>query len=112
MNAARWVWSPDSRESGGVESEPAPSLPLGPEWAGGREVESLLHLSPEEAQSRLQWEAMELGRERAQQSRVAAGISSLMYRDVQVSGCAVCVHLRRRCSVRLWETHIMFRSDT
>ena len=29
---------------------------------------------------------MELGRERAQQSRVAAGVSSLMYRDVQVGG--------------------------
>ena len=84
---------PDSRESGGMESEPvpslppAPSLPPGPEWAGGREVESLLHLSPEEAQSWLQQEAIELGRERAQQSRVAASVSSLMYRDVQVGGC-------------------------
>ena len=54
------------------------------EWAGGREVEALLQLAPEEAQSRLQSEAAELGRERAQQSREAAGISNLMYRDVQV----------------------------
>ena len=39
---------------------------------------------------------MELGRERAQQSRAAAGVSSLMYRDVQVGGCVdgcVCVHM-------------------
>ena len=54
------------------------------EWAGGREVEALFQLPPEEAQSRLQSEAAELGRKRAQQSREAAGISNLMYRDVQV----------------------------
>jgi len=81
------ITQPDTRmESGGMESEPAPSLspPPGLEWAGGREVESLLYLSPEEAQSQLQREAMELSRERAQQNRMAAGVSSLMYRDVQV----------------------------
>lgn len=81
------ITQPDTRmESGGMESESAPSLspPPGLEWTGGREVESLLYLSPEEAQSQLQREAMELSRERAQQNRMAAGVSSLMYRDVQV----------------------------
>ena len=81
---------PDSRDTR-LEPEPV-SSPSGlerreeerEEWAGGREVEALLQLAPEEAQSRLQSEAAELGRERAQQSREAAGISNLMYRDVQV----------------------------
>ena len=82
---------PDSRDAR-LESEPVPS-PSGlerreeereEEWTGGREVEALLQLAPEEAQSRLQAEAAELERERAQQSREAAGISNLMYRDVQV----------------------------
>ena len=81
---------PDSRDTR-LEPEPVAS-PSGlelreeesEEWAGGREVEALLQLTPEEAQSRLQSEAAELGRERAQQSREAAGISNLMYRDVQV----------------------------
>ena len=81
---------PDSRDTK-MEPEPVVS-PSGlewreeerEEWPGGKEVEALLQLAPEEAQSRLQSEAAELGRERAQQSREAAGISSLMYRDVQV----------------------------
>ena len=81
---------PDSRDTR-LEPEPVAS-PSGlerreeerEEWAGGREVEALLQLAPEEAQSQLQLEAAELGRERAQQSREAAGISNLMYRDVQV----------------------------
>ena len=81
---------PDSRDTR-LEPEPVAS-PSGlelreeerEEWAGGREVEALLQLAPDEAQSRLQLEAAELGRERAQQSREAAGISNLMYRDVQV----------------------------
>ena len=81
---------PDSRDTR-LEPEPV-SSPSGlerreeerEEWAGGREVEALLQLAPEEAQSRLQSEAAELGRERAQQSREAAGISNLMYRDVLV----------------------------
>jgi len=81
---------PDSKDTK-MEPEPGASQSglewreeEGEEWAGGREVEALLQLAPEEAQSRLQSEAAELGRERAQQSREAAGISSLMYRDVQV----------------------------
>ena len=81
---------PDSRDTK-MEPEPGASQSglewreeEGEEWAGGREVEALLQLAPEEAQSRLQSEAAKLGRERAQQSREAAGISSLMYRDVQV----------------------------
>ena len=32
---------------------------------------------------------MELGRERVQQSWAAAGVSSFMYRDVQVGGCSL-----------------------
>ena len=76
---------PDSRDTR-LEPEPVSSSSglEREEWAGGREVEALLQLAPEEAQSRLQAEAAELGRERAQQSREAAGISNLMYRDVQV----------------------------
>lgn len=74
---------PDSRDTK-MEPEPVVSL-SGLEWREEEgEVEALLQLAPEEAQSRLQSEAAELGRERAQQSREAAGISSLMYRDVQV----------------------------
>ena len=81
---------PDSKDT---KMEPEPGVsPSGlewreeerEEWVGGREVEALLQLAPEEAQSRLQSEAAELGREMAQQSREAAGISNLMYRDVQV----------------------------
>ena len=79
---------PDSRDTK-MEPEVSPSglewrEEEREEWPGGKEVEALLQLAPEEAQSRLQSEAAELGRERAQQSREAAGISSLMYRDVQV----------------------------
>ena len=76
---------PDSRDTR-LEPEPVSSSSglERAEWAGGREVEALLELPPEEAQSQLQAEAAELGRERAQQSREAAGISNLMYRDVQV----------------------------
>ena len=81
---------PDSKDTK-MEPEPVVS-PSGlewreeerEEWPGGKEVEALLQLAPEEAQCRLQSEAAELERERAQQSREAAGISSLMYRDVQV----------------------------
>ena len=78
-------------------------------------MESLLHLSPEEAQSRLQQEAVELGRERAQQSRAVAGVSSLMYRDVQVGGCGwmgVCVYTSQtemQCKVMGDPHHVQIR---
>ena len=70
---------PDSRDTR-LEPEPV-SSPSGlerreeerEEWTGGREVEALLQLAPEEAQSRLQSEAAELGgREPSRAGRLLA----------------------------------------
>ena len=49
--------------------------------------EGLLQLSPEAAQSRLRQEAGELDKERGRQSRAAASVSSLVYREAQVCEC-------------------------
>ena len=46
--------------------------------------EGVLELSPEEAQCRLKRQVEELGRESERQRRVAAGVTSLVYREAQV----------------------------
>ena len=46
--------------------------------------EGVLELSPEEAQCRLRRQVEELGRESERQRRVAAGVTSLVYREAQV----------------------------
>ena len=75
------------RHSGNAPSQITPEHSPSPSESSSSEnewTEDLLSLPPSKARARLREEAKELGRESSRQSRAAAAVSSIMYKEAQV----------------------------
>jgi hypothetical protein len=77
--------SPPAAVTAEMESDDGGSpSPRAARWTGGEEVQSLLTVTPAEAQEQLSLDVEQLERERTRQSRAAASVSNQMYKEAQV----------------------------